>query len=232
MLFHPHLHLIATGGGLSLDGQTWIATKPDFFLSVRALSKLFRGKLLAAFEAALVNGEIHMSEQAGRALLRQAAAKAWVVFSKPPVAGPDQALRYLGRYTHRIAIGNERLVALRHGAVTFRYRDRKRRNRRRELTLPAPQFVRRFLLHVVPRRFVRVRYYGLLAHPIRKTRLAHARSLLHAPEPPQPQARESRVDIVRRLTGTDITLCPICKRGHMHTVARIEPNLLYGARAP
>jgi hypothetical protein len=232
MLFHPHLHLIATGGGLSLDGQTWIATKPTFFLSVLALSGLFRGKLLAAFETALVNGDIHMSERAGRALLRQAAAKAWVVFSKPPIAGPDQVLRYLARYTHRIAIGNERLVALRHGAVTFRYRDRKRKNRRRELTLPAPQFVHRFLLHVVPRHFVRVRYYGLVAHPVRKRRLAQARTLLHAPEPPQPQQRESRVDVVRRLTGVDLTLCPFCKHGHMHAVARIEPVSLNGARAP
>jgi hypothetical protein len=232
MLFHPHLHLIVTGGGISLDGKTWIASEPSFFLSVRALSKLFRGKLLAALEHALVAGELHLSEQAGRALLRQAAAKAWVVYSKPPSAGPDQALRYLGRYTHRIAIGNERLVALRHGAVSFRYRDRRRKNRRRELTLPAPQFIQRFLLHVVPRHFVRVRYYGLLANRTRKQSLAQARALLQAPQPPQPQARESRVDVVRRLTGTDITLCPFCRRGHMHVVACIEPEPPASARAP
>jgi hypothetical protein len=232
LLFHPHLHLIVTGGGVSLDGQRWIATRPNFFLSVRALSKLFRGKLLAAFEQALVSGELHLSEQVGRMLLRQAAAKAWVVYSKPPITGPEQALRYLGRYTHRIAIGNERLVALRDGNVTFRYRDRRRKNRRRELTLEAPQFIRRFLLHVVPRHFVRVRYYGLLANRVRKQCLARARSLLNAPQPPEPQARESRIDVVRRLTGIDPTLCPVCKHGHLHVVARLEPQPSHTARSP
>ena len=121
---HPHIHCIATGGGLSQDGQRWISSRPSFFLPVRKLSKVFRGKLLEAFELALRRTPAH-EEAAGRLLLRRAAAQDFVVYSKPPMAGPEQVLRYLGRYTHRIAISNERLFAHRDGKVTFSYKDRK-----------------------------------------------------------------------------------------------------------
>ena len=121
---HPHIHCIATGGGLSLDGKRWISSRPTFFLPVRRLSVVFRGKLLEAFELAL-RGRLRMSEGAGRLLLRRAAAQNFVVYSKPPMAGPEQVLRYLGRYTHRIAISNERIVAHDKDEVTFRYKDRE-----------------------------------------------------------------------------------------------------------
>ena len=157
---HPHIHCIATGGGLSQDGERWISSKPNFFLPVLRLSEVFRGKLLEAFELALKEGRLRTPESAGRLLLRRAAAQDFVVYSKPPMAGPEQVLRYLGRYTHRIAICNERLLAHRDGEVTFSYKDRKDAGRRKEMTLPGAEFTRRFLLHVVPRRFVRVRHYG------------------------------------------------------------------------
>ena len=156
---HPHIHCIATGGCLSLDGTRWISSKPSFFLPVLRLSEVFQGKLLEAFELALKDGRLRMGEAEGRLLLRRAAAQHFVVYSKPPMAGPEQVLRYLGRYTHRIAISNERLVAHRDGEVTFTYRDRKDAGRRKETSLPGAESTRRFLLHVVPRRFVRVRHY-------------------------------------------------------------------------
>jgi hypothetical protein len=220
---HPHIHCIATGGGLSLDGTRWISSKPSFFLPVLRLSEVFQGKLLEAFELALKDGRLRTGEAEGRLLLRRAAAQDFVVYSKPPMAGPEQVLRYLGRYTHRIALSNERLVAHRDGEVTFTYKDRKDAGRRKELTLPGAEFTRRFLLHVVPTRFVRVRHYGLLANGVKARRLVQARSLLATPAPPEPsQAKpESWQDAYRRIVGKDPLLCPACHVGRLVVVADI-----------
>ena len=220
---HPHIHAIATGGGLSLDGTRWISSKPSFFLPVLRLSEVFQGKLLEAFELALKDGRLRTGEAEGRLLLRRAAAQDFVVYSKPPMAGPEQVLRYLGRYTHRIALSNERLVAHRDGEVTFTYKDRKDAGRRKELTLPGAEFTRRFLLHVVPTRFVRVRHYGLLANGVKARRLVQARSLLATPAPPEPsQAKpESWQDAYRRIVGKDPLLCPACHVGRLVVVADI-----------
>ena len=227
MLFHPHVHCIATGGGLSLDRQRWIASRPRFFLPVRVLSDVFRGKLLSSIERALDQGHFHVNPTVGRTLLRQATATPWVVYSKPPLAGPEQVLRYLGRYTHRIAISNGRLLALQDGKVTFRFKDRAHGGRPTKTSLPADTFLRRFLQHVLPRHFVRVRHYGLLANPIRLKSLRLARSLLLVPSPPEPatQPTESRLDLFRRLTGTDPNICPHCGRGRLHFVAQLQPTL-------
>lgn len=222
LLYHPHIHCIASGGGLSAEG-VWISSRPDFFLPVRVLAEVFRGKLLEAFETALTAGRLRTSEQAGRAMLRQAAAKDFVVYSKPPFAGPEQVLRYLGRYTHRIAIGNERLRAHRNGQVTFSYRDRKDGGCKKRTTLTGPEFTRRFLLHVVPRRFVRVRHYGLLANSVKTSRLARARNQLDTPASPRPSAtqHETWQDTFRRLVGKDPRQCPDCRSGRLLVVAEI-----------
>jgi hypothetical protein len=220
---HPHVHCIATGGGLSQDGQRWISSKPSFFLPVLRLSEVFQGKLLEAFELALKDGRLRTGEAEGRLLLRRAAAQDFVVYSKPPMAGPEQVLRYLGRYTHRIALSNERLVAHRDGEVTFTYKDRQDAGRRKEETLPGAEFTRRFLLHVVPRRFVRVRHYGLLANGVKARRLVQARSLLATPAPPEPSKAkpESWQDAYRRIVGKDPLLCPACHVGRLVVVADI-----------
>jgi len=222
LLYHPHVHCIASGGGLSADGA-WISSRPNFFLPVRVLAEVFRGKLLAAFELALAAGRLRISEYAGRAMLRQAAAKDFVVYSKPPFAGPEQVLRYLGRYTRRIAIGNERLRAHCNGQVTFSYRDRKDGGRKKRTTLPGSEFTRRFLLHVVPRRFVRVRHYGLLANGVKKSRLALARIQLEVPAAPCPSATKDETwqDTFRRLVGKDPRQCPDCRSGRLVVVAEI-----------
>lgn len=223
---HPHIHCIVTGGGLSQDGKRWIGSRPNFFLPVRRLSEVFRGKLLEAFELALAQGRLRTPEPVGRLLLRRAAAQDFVVYSKPPMAGPEQVLRYLGRYTHRIALGNERLLAHRDGQVTFSYKDRKHGGRRKPMTLPGAAFTRRFLLHVVPKGFVRVRHFGLLANGVKVHRLALARSLLGSPVLPEPSRphHESWQDTYRRLVGTDPLLCPACRVGRLVVVAEILPS--------
>ena len=225
LAFHPHVHCIVTGGGLSPDHDRWIAARPAFLVPVRVLSKVFRGKLLELFDHTLAERSIGIGPSFGRLLLKQAAAKDWVVYSKAPLAGPDQVLRYLGRYTHRIAIGNERLVALQNGQVTFRYRDRRHGNAKKLLTLPATAFVQRFLLHVLPRGFVRVRHFGLQANGCRAQLLARARNLLGSPAPPSPNTtvRESWKDLLRRLTGRDPDRCPYCEQGTLRLVALTPP---------
>lgn len=221
LLFHPHLHCIVTGGGLDATRDRWIAARPGFLVPVRALSKVFRGKLLDLLERALRDESAVVGPDLGQRLLRQAAAKPWVVYSKAPMAGPAQVLRYLGRYTHRIAIGNERLVALENGQVTFRYRDRRHGNVSKQLSLAAPDFVRRFLLHVLPHGFVRVRHFGIQANVCRARLLDRARQALHSPAPSRPDTscQESWQALFERVTGRDPNRCPWCGRGTLHPVA-------------
>ncbi len=221
LVFHPHIHCIVTGGGLSASRDRWISTRPNFLVPVRVLSKVFRGKLLHHLAQDLPPGS------SLRQQLRQAFAREWVVYSKAPMAGPEQVLRYLGRYTHRIAIGNERLVQLDGGRVTFAYRDRRRGNRRRRLTIDAPQFVRRFLLHVLPPRFVRVRHYGLQANGCRTRLLAQARAFLCAPVPPRPESipRIPWKDLYLQITGRDPDLCRACGRGVLRVIGVLAPTL-------
>ncbi len=226
--FHPHIHCIVPGGGLSPDRRRWVSAREDFFVPVRVLSAVFRGKLLATFEAAAAAGKIVLSAARGApltTLLRQAARKPWVVYCKRPFAGPQQVLTYLGRYTHRIAIGNERIVGMSGGDVTFAYKDRRDGDRRREMTLSATSFLRRFLLHVLPRGFVRIRHYGLLANSVRRERIALCRDLLGvAPAEDADVPDETWEEILLRLTGDDVTCCPECG-GAVRVTRRLEPTL-------
>jgi Putative transposase/Transposase zinc-binding domain len=233
LLFHPHLHCIVTGGGLDVTRQYWIAARSGFLVPVRALSKVFRGKLLDLLERRLRHKTAAVGPELGQRLLRQAAAKQWVVYSKAPMAGPAQVLNYLGRYTHRIAIGNERLLALENGRVSFRYRDRRHGNVCKQLTLPAPDFVCRFLLHVLPHGFVRIRHFGIQANVCRAQLLDQARQALHAPVPLQPDksGQESWQALFERLTGRDPNRCPYCGRGTLRPLAS-DPFIPTLARGP
>jgi hypothetical protein len=230
LLYHPHIHCIVPGGGISLAGDRWISTKPGFFLPVRVLSKVFRGKLLSKLEAA--SGRCSLGSQEILHLLGRASLKKWVVYSKPPVAGPDQVLEYLGRYTHRIAIGNERLVSLSNGQVTFRWKDRAHGNQTKTMTLPAVEFLRRFLQHVLPRGLVRIRHYGFLANGVRRREVARCREFLagspaNPPSVAAPERSESWQELLLRLTGRDVTRCPKCPKG------RLQPlDILLPAAAP
>jgi hypothetical protein len=187
---HPHAHCVVTGGGLSCNhaGQLdpaprWVSCRPGFFLPVRVLSRAFRGRFLAGLRAALGAGQLvvpaALAEPTARAHWFAALwAKEWVVYAKPPWGGPERVLKYLARYTHRVAISNGRLLGLREGRVTFRYQDYADGHRPRTMTLDADEFLRRFVQHVLPRGFVKVRHYGLLANAHREARLAICRRLL------------------------------------------------------
>jgi hypothetical protein len=190
---HPHVHGIVPGGGLALDADRWVPCKPGFFLSVRVLSRLFRRRFLEELQNAHRDGQLkffgeHVDLADPMAFadwlmpLRQCE---WVVYAKPPFAGPDAVLAYLSRYTHRVAISNSRLLALDHRGVTFRWKDYRAhgRTRYKTMTLRTEEFMRRFLLHVLPSGFHRIRHFGLLANANRKTHIATARELLQQPAP-------------------------------------------------
>ena len=228
LLYHPHIHCIVPGGGLDPSGSRWLPARQDFFLAVRILSTVFRAKLLGALEGAIAAGKIAPRLGSGAdvsRLLRQAARRQWVVYSKRPFAGPEQVLSYLGRYTHRIAIANERIVSMDGGDVTFAYKDRADGDQRKLMTLPAESFLRRFLLHVLPRGFVRIRHYGLLANSVRRQRIALSRRLLGVhTQPAAPAPREGWAELLLRLTGEDVTRCPQCGTGRLRTTQRIAPS--------
>lgn len=224
---HPHLHCIVPGGGLSPDRQRWIGSRPSFFLPVAVLSRLFRGKFLAGLKAAHTAEELKLPESlekpgAFKALLDELYARSWVVYSKPPFGSPEQVLAYLSRYTHRVAISNSRLVRLADGQVTFTYQDYSDGDKVKEMTLPVEEFLRRFLLHILPERFVRIRYYGLLSTRTREEDLALCRQLLGVVKGPSAGEEESWQELLSRLTGKDSTLCPHCEQGHLRWVKELS----------
>jgi len=230
---HVHLHCIVTGGGLSPDGTRWVlGKKRDFLFPVRALAKVFRGKFLARLQAAYRKGEVVLhgacaaltSAVAWQRLLAKLRAKPWIVYAKAPLAGPQQVLNYLGRYTHRIAISNERIIDCHDGVVRFRYKDYAHGHAHKEMTVSATEFIRRFLLHVLPPGFMRVRHYGLLANRQREQKLARCRALLGCAVPARaPEVAESVHERILRLTGVDITRCPACGAGPLRIIERLPP---------
>ncbi len=218
LLFHPHLHCVVTGGGLSLDGQRWVAGKRQYFLPVKVLGKMFRGKFLAGLKAAYLAGQVTLpgsvadlgDRQAFQQLLNQLYGCNWIVYAKRPFGGAEHVFRYLGRYSHRVAIANSRLVALEDGQVFFRWKDYADDHRTKVMRLTANEFIRRFLLHVLPKRFVRIRHYGLLAGRNVSTKLARCRQLLGVPDVEQPVER-TWLDWLREWTGQDLSCCPRCQ---------------------
>jgi hypothetical protein len=195
---HPHIHMIVPGGGISLDGTRWVASRTGFLLPVRVLSKLFRRLFLTRLLELHAAGRLdffgdHAGLREKRVFLRLIARlrkKNWVVYAKPPFAGPEAVLAYLARYTHRVAISNRRLISLDENGVTFRFKDYRRDGaaRYRTMTLATDEFIRRFLLHVLPKGFHRIRYYGLLASAARKANVARVRQLLAVPPAVEPAA--------------------------------------------
>jgi len=204
------------GGGPSPDGTRWIACRPGFFLSVRVLSRLFRRRFLELLEDAFPSlgffGDL--ADLADRALfqarLAKLRAREWVVYAKRPFAGPEQVLAYLGRYTHRVAIANSRLVALAEGRVSFRWRDYRHHNKSKIMTLAGGEFIRRFLLHTLPDGFHRIRHYGFLANGHRAAMLERCRKLLNAPTPAPVALPADYRERYRRLTGHALDICPAC----------------------
>jgi hypothetical protein len=234
LLFHPHLHCVVSGGGLSPDGKRWVQGSDRFFLPVRVLARMFRGKFLALLDAAYREGLLELpgdlaplDDQAAWIRLRRLLYQTpWIVYAKPPFGGPQQIFRYLGRYTHRVAISNHRLVRTDGRNVTIKVRDRTDHGRTKQLTLPVERFLGRFLLHVLPYRFVRIRHYGLVAGRNVDTKLAAARHLLAArrlrcqrTEP----GHETWAELARRPYDPRAMVCPRCRQPRMRR-CRILPE--------
>jgi Putative transposase/Transposase zinc-binding domain len=201
---HPHVHCVVTGGGLSCNAKgevdptpRWVSCRPGFFLPVRVLSRVYRGKFLAGLRALAAQGKVTLPD------LGPLYAKEWVVYAKPPFGGPEQVLKYLARYTHRVAISNHRLVKLADGRVTFRYHDYADSRKEKLLTLSAEEFLRRFVQHVLPKGFMKIRHYGLLASRQREARLHQARGLLLPKLVLQAGASSS-------IEPADLARCPQC----------------------
>jgi len=229
MTHHPHVHMIVPGGGFSLDGQRWVACRPRFFLSVEVLSALFRGLFLHKLRAAYQAGELQffgkhaplVDPQAFAAFLRPLYNKKWVVYCKRPFGGPEEVLCYLARYTHRIAISNRRLISSDHKGVTFKWKDYRREGRERYqvMTLATHEFIRRFLMHVLPAGFHRIRYYGLLASGKRAENIARARELLTPPIIPLDAIKAASTNADTPQTPEH--RCPCCG-GRMLVIERFE----------
>ena len=233
LMDHPHIHCVVPGGGL-LDHQ-WKSCKRKFLFPIQVLSALFKGKLMAFFKKAVADGDIqfhgdlteHKDPIAFKPLMDDLYAKDWVVYVKPPFAGPKAVLKYLGSYTHRIAISNRRIISMKDGVVSFTWKDYVHGNARKVMHLPTSEFIRRFLLHVVPLGFVRIRHYGLLGNRTRKNSIAECRKALGVRKPPEDERQvvsRSWVDICKQLTGNDPTLCPICGKGHLKISREIKAS--------
>ena len=226
---HIHVHCIVTGGALSRDQQSWIApARKGFLFPTAALSKVFRGKYLDFLTGAHRKGELRMPGRDGldgsrafECLKTSLRSNNWVVYTKAPFAGAGQVLAYLGRYTHKTAIGNHRLVEFDGEHVRFRWRDYADGNKAKVMRLDADEFIRRFLLHVLPRGFTRLRHYGLLANRSRTRKLALCRALLGQPAP-EPLEPETTQEMMLRLTGIDITVCRQCRKGTLRQILILD----------
>ena len=236
---HVHVHCIVTDGGLSPGEQRWVTPpRRGFLFPTAALSKVFRGKYLDALATAHRKGEVNLGtadepdgDRAFDCLRASLQSQDWVVYSKPPFADAGQVLAYLGRYTHKTAIGNHRLVEFDGEHVRFQWRDYADGNRRKVMRPDVDEFIRRFLLHVLPRGFTRLRHYGLLANRNRSRKLARCRALLEQPEA-EPLKEETAQELMLRVTGIDIGVCRHCGRGRLRHIAVFGPGDEAGPPAP
>ena len=235
---HPHLHCVVPGGGLSPDGKRWVGCKPGFFLPVRVLSRLFRRLFLESLEKAFDGGKLQFfraleplrKRPAFFQLLAEMKTTEWVVYAKRPFAGPQQVLDYVGRYTHRVAISNNRLLDMENDQVRFQWKDYRHGDKVKTMTLSADEFIRRFLLHVLPEGFQRIRYYGFLGNRYRQEKLNRCRLLLGMPVAgpvPISSPENDYLDRYEDLTGCSLRQCPHCQQGRM-----VRVSILPLAKAP
>ncbi len=212
LIDHFHVHCLVPAGVLSFDGRKWIPSKDNFLFGAKSMAKEFKKQYLALLESKL--DQLTLPENY-KQLIRQARDKDWVCYAKKPFAGPEQVLNYLGRYTHKIAISNHRIKSIDNGKVVFSYKDRSDANQTKTMSLNAMEFIRRFLLHVLPYRFMKIRYYGFLANICKGKAVLLIRRLIGKAMEVLTYAEETVQEKVLRLTGRDIFLCPHCKKGQM-----------------
>ncbi len=225
---HPHIHAIVPGGGLSFNDTKWISCKQGYFLPQKVLATVFRAKLIEAiqinYKKLIFIGAIekYSSQKAFKSLLVEVASKDWIVYCKAPFGGPEQVIKYLGNYTHRIAISNNRIKSFDGENVSFEYRDRANEDKLKTMTLTVMEFARRFLLHVLPNRFVRIRHYGFLGKKNKAKKLKTCRKLLNA-RVVEAIKEETWQDLIKKLTGQDPNICKHCKKGLLLKVATLTP---------
>jgi hypothetical protein len=214
---HFHLHCLVPAGALSFDGSRWISAHKNFLFPVKALSLVFRGKFLELLQKNIDRGKIPAADNE----IKASRQKSWVVYAKKPFGSPQTVLDYLGRYTHRVALSNNRILEVQNSQVTLSYRDRKDGDRKKTMALEAHEFIRRFLLHVLPEGFMRIRHFGFLANRSKKQALAQCRKLLDlAPALPKSPILSIK-DLLLKITGIDLTRCPCCQKGTLIVVGEL-----------
>jgi len=224
---HFHLHCLVAGGAISKDGSYWTPCKGNYLFNKEALSLVFRGKFMDLMSRACRCENLKFAGGEYKKLKTRLYEKKWIIDVRDPVKRPEHVLEYMARYTHRVAIANSRIMALKDGMVTFKIKNRKK-NRTEQITITAVEFIRRFLLHSLPKRFVRIRHYGFLANRNRSANLNTIRQLMGLSDPPEKQIA-SVEEMMRQLTGVDITVCPCCRKGRMQLLFEIPESL---ARPP
>jgi hypothetical protein len=230
---HFHIHCLVAGGALSFDKKHWTASNKSFLFRVQSLSKEFKKRYLGLFKKSYLNNDLSLpgkiakysSKQELNTFVQSLFKVKWNTYAKRPFAGPEQVLEYLGRYTHRVAISNNRIKSIDNGQVCFEYRDRADNNITKTMTVSAHEFIRRFLLHVLPHKFMKIRYFGFLSHRNKKQALKLIRKLIGPGAKIPQKIEETALEMMRRLTGHDLLCCPNCKKGKM-TIIKELPNPL------
>jgi hypothetical protein len=230
---HFHLHCVIPAGALSFDGNAWIHVSNDFLFPVKALSKVFRGKFIDFLNTAFRDEKLifpgsmeHLNnnEEFDR-FQKTVRDHKWIVYAKKPFENPEHVLKYIARYTHRIAISNNRIVDVKNGNVSFTYKDRKNNDGTKIMTLDVDEFIRRFLLHVLPDGLQKIRHYGFLANRCKMNNLSRCRKIFQlSPAVPQREEKTSR-ELMIQLTGIDFMICPVCKKGTMKLIAKIQKHV-------
>lgn len=230
LMHHPHIHCIVPGGGLS-NCSNWINSKKKFFIPVKVLSRKFRGKFLSYFKKAFNENSLkfygtlqNLNFQLDfQSLINKLYGKEWVVYCKKPFKSAYHVVEYLGRYTHRVAISNNRIVKNENGCLTFKWRDYRDSNKEKLMTVKAEEFIRRFLTHILPNRFVKIRHYGILGSRNKRTKLILCKRLLGVTLPVTTKEKLSAAEMMLKLTGRDINVCPCCGKGRMHLSLGLSP---------
>lgn len=232
LMYHPHLHCVVPSGGLSLDGRRWINSNKDFFIPVKVLSRKFRGKFLYYFKEAYYNNRLKLigdnqklfEKYLFQDFIDKLYKKEWVVYCKPPFGSAEHVLEYLGRYTHRVAISNNRIVHFENGYVTFKWRDYRNKSKQKFMTVTAEEFIRRFIMHILPDKFVKIRHYGILSNRNRATKLKKCKELAGVAFSINTNSKLSSEELLLKLTGIDLNVCPCCTKGKMLRQGKLQPE--------
>jgi predicted Zn-ribbon and HTH transcriptional regulator len=232
LMDHFHLHCLIPGGALSFTKDKWIPANESFLFRIKSLAKEFKKRYLSLLKKSYAKNELifpgntaqYESPETFDLLIQSAFKAKWIAYAKRPFAGPEQVLEYLGRYTHRIAISNNRIESIDNGKIIFTYRDRSNDNESKTMTVTAGEFIRRFLLHVLPSGFMKIRYFGFLSNKNKGEAIQLIRSLIDSDTEWPETEKETVIEMLFRLTGEDITCCPECKKGKMRTIQRLPEN--------